>query len=87
MSVRFRYGDLLTIDDVDLICHQVNCLTTKAHGLSQEIARKMPWADIYSTRRSMNSRNLAVETDRGVPGTIRIFHSQVGVGVACLQAQ
>lgn len=80
--VRFRYGDLLTISDVDVIYHQVNCLTTKPHGLSKYIADEIPWSDIYSKRRSVRSRNLAVEEDRGVPGTIRRLGR-----VVCFQAQ
>ena len=87
MSIRFQYGDLLTIDNVDVICHQVNCLTTKAHGLSKLIADKLPWADIYATRKSVNGRNLAMEEDRGIPGTIKIFYRENSIPIVCLQAQ
>ena len=86
MSVQFQYGDLLTINNVDVICHQVNCLTTKPHGLSKLIADRLPWADIYATRRRVKNRNLAVNADRGIPGTIRIF-SRNDRSVVCLQAQ
>ena len=38
---------MLESKDVDVIIHQVNCLCIKAHGLSQKIAEKFPWGDIY----------------------------------------
>ena len=43
MGVKFIYGDLLKIRDVDAIVHQVNCLCVKAQGLSKQIAEKFPW--------------------------------------------
>ena len=43
-------GDITIFRDADAICHQVNCLTVKAHGLSKKIAHAYPWADIYSKR-------------------------------------
>ena len=48
MGVKYVYGNLSTIKDVDAIIHQVNCLCTKVHCLSQKIAEKFPWVDIYS---------------------------------------
>lgn len=75
MSVKFVFGNLLSIRDVDIIVHQVNCLCVKAHGLSQKIALKYPWADIYATRQRDGDRNLAVVEDRGTPGTITVFKS------------
>lgn len=75
MSVKFVFGDLLRVKDVDAIVHQVNCLCVKPHGLSRQIAEKYPWGDIYSKRKSEGSRNLAVVEDRGIPGSIEIFKS------------
>ena len=59
---------------------------SKAHGLSQSIAEKFPQANLYATRRPLGTRNLAVEEDRGIPGTIKVFPSQTPV-VICLLAQ
>ena len=67
-NVFFVKGDLLT-HPCDLIVHQTNCLTTTPHGLATEIFKLYPAADLYSTRRSIDNRNLAVEEDRGIPGT------------------
>ena len=63
MSVKFVYGDLLKTKDVNCIVHQVNCLCIKAHGLSQQIADKFPWADIYSSRQEHGNKNLAITND------------------------
>jgi hypothetical protein len=77
MSVRYLYGDILSVSSVDVVVHQCNCLTTKSHGLSQQIGDKYQWADIYRTRRKENGRNLAVSQDRGVPGTLRLMKSPI----------
>ena len=65
MSVHQVYGDLLTIDHVDAICHQVNCLTVRSHGLSRQIALKYHWADIYQKRRPVAKRNFRDERCAG----------------------
>ena len=80
-------GNILTTTNVDAICHQVNCLTTKPHGLSLQIARAHPWADIYSHRRPVGRRNLATRDTRGYPGTIRIFEKKDHPAVICFQSQ
>ena len=89
MSVTFKRGDLLKFKDVDAIAHVVNCLCTRPHGLSAEIARLFPWGDVYSRRSSMKGRNLTIEKHRGVPGTIKIFHSPRSnePKIICLLAQ
>ena len=87
MSYRYVYGDLLSRTDVDAICHQVNCLTVKAHGLSLKLAKKYPWANIYKFRKAVLNRNLASVDSRGIPGTIQIFHHCTHPSVICLQAQ
>ncbi|CAC5383160.1 unnamed protein product [Mytilus coruscus] len=76
MGVKFVFGDLLKLRDVDAIIHQVNCLCVKAHGLPKQIVDSFPWADIYSNRRAEGNRNLAIVEDRGIPGTIQVFKSQ-----------
>ncbi|XP_071160719.1 uncharacterized protein [Mytilus edulis] len=89
MSLKFVFGDLLSIRDVDVIVHQVNCLCVKAHGLSKQISVKYPWADIYSKRRAEGEKNLAVLEDRDTPGTIRVFKSpnQLRPDIVCFLSQ
>ena len=64
-------GDLLflTCDSNYIIIQQCNCLTVTSHGLSQSITDKYPEANIYSLRRRIDNRNIAIPSDRGVPGT------------------
>jgi O-acetyl-ADP-ribose deacetylase (regulator of RNase III) len=57
------------------ILQQCNCLTVRSHGLSKTLADKWEWADVYKNRRSLNNRNLAIESDRDEPGTIKILSS------------
>ena len=87
MSYRFVYGDLLSIRDVDAICHQVNCLTIIPHGLSLELALTYPWTDIYSRRKGVGNRNLATLETRGIPGKIKIFKQDLYPAVICMHAQ
>ena len=87
MSVQFQYGNLLDVNDVDVICHQVNCLAVRPHGLSLSLSKIYPWGDIYGTRVSMNGRNLATHDTRGEPGTVKTFKNATGFTIACLQAQ
>lgn len=83
MSVVFREGDLLTVTDVDVICHQCNCLTVKSHGLSQAIAQRFAWADVYGQRPAVKGRNLTSEP--ATPGTIKVFSGLPGI--VCLFGQ
>ena len=87
MSLRLQYGDLLAIKDADVICHQVNCLTVKSHGLSNQISSKYSWGDIYQTRISINGRNLASLHTRGIPGTIKVFRKRNFPSIVCMLAQ
>ena len=87
MTFRYVYGDLLEMTHVDAICHQVNCLTVKSHGLSRLIAEKYPWADIYSFRTQLGRRNLATLDTRGVPGTIKVFERMSNPSVVCFLSQ
>ena len=87
MTYRQVYGNLLQITNVDAICHQVNCLTVKSHGLSRQIAEKYPWADIYSFRTPLGRRNLATVETRGNPGTLKIFELGTSPSVVCLLSQ
>ena len=81
------YDDILNAKE-QYIAHQCNCLTVKSHGLSKTIADAYPWADHYSTRRSLNGRNYAIEKDRDIPGTFKILHSpDKKKSVICMFAQ
>ena len=85
MSVTYVHGDLLLMKMP--IVQQCNCLTVKPHGLSQSIAERYPWANLYATRRSLGHRNLAIEADRGIPGTLQIMSNEMDPDVICLLAQ
>ena len=88
-KVKIIEGDLLKLREFDAIAHQVNCLTVKPHGFSKQVADKYPWGDIYSKRIPEGKRNLAVKSDRGVPGTIQIFKSTTvnSPAIVCLLSQ
>jgi hypothetical protein len=62
-------GDLLTCPD-PIICQQLNCLCVKGHGLSADIAKVYPYANVYAERRARGTRNLCIAEDAGVPGEI-----------------
>jgi O-acetyl-ADP-ribose deacetylase (regulator of RNase III) len=53
-------GDLLLCKE-DILCHQTNCVTTKAAHLSASVFERFPHADIYAKRTGGK---------RDVPGTI-----------------
>lgn len=76
-------GNLL---DHPIMAHQVNCLTVRAHGLSRAIATAFSWADVYSERRPVGRRNLAVPEDRAEPGTI-VVRSRDGRTVVAIAGQ
>lgn len=89
MSLKFIKGDLVNERNVDAIGHIVNCLTVRSHGLSHEVGTKFPWADIYSKRSAVKGRNLAIEKDLGVPGTIICYEEPLfkHFKVVCMLAQ
>ena len=66
-----QIGDLLK-SDCDIILQQLNCLCICPHGLSQSIAKKFPYADVYRKRKPIGTRNLSVPENRGTPGRITI---------------
>jgi hypothetical protein len=70
------------------ILQQCNCLTVRPHGLSKTLSDKWSWADPYSYRKSLNNRNLAIESDRDKPGTIKILSSPYNdKAIICMFAQ
>lgn len=83
----FIKGDLLSTN-VDVIVQQCNCVTIKTHGLSELIAQKYPFANIYNKRQKIGP-NTAAFGSRGKEGTCILCKNPNGKGptVACLLAQ
>jgi len=71
MKLACEKRDLLN-SDFDVIVQQCNCMCVKAHGLSENIAKRYPFANPYAQRRAVGNRNLAIKQDQPVPGTIMI---------------
>lgn len=69
-----------------MIVQQCNCVTVRAHGLSKDIKKMYPYADLYR-KRSQKSRNTAEKYD--TPGTCKLMRppDTEGPVVACLLAQ
>ncbi len=83
--IKIVQGDLLEARE-EYIAHQCNCCTVTAHGLSAVIAKKYPWADVYSQRAAIGTRNCAKQRD--VPGTIKIVESPANSRkIICMFAQ
>lgn len=65
-------GDLLA-SDCTVLVQQLNCLTTRAHGLSRDIANRFPYADVYARRTPMRAGvNLAKAGERPRPGGLEV---------------
>lgn len=81
-------GDILDAKE-DYILQQCNCLTVRAHGLSADLARKFPYADIYATRRPIGNRNVCIEEDRSTPGSYEILSDpeETSPAIICLFGQ
>lgn len=78
-------GDI-TESDSNYLAHQCNCNTVKSHGLSKTIADKWPWADIYSKRVPIGSRNATIKPS--IPGTIELITNEDdNKTIICLFAQ
>lgn len=84
--MQYVHQDLLDAD-IDIIVQQTNCLTVRAHGLSESISKKYPYANPYKNRKSLDRKNLTIESDRSVPGTIEWFGSDKGPLVCCIYGQ
>ena len=83
--VKIINGDIID-SECKYIAHQCNCNTVKAHGLSKTIATKWPWADVYSKRVQIGTRNAAVNPS--IPGTIELITNEnANKTVICLFAQ
>ena len=88
MPLHIINGDILQLKNIQYIVHQTNCLCVRSHGLSESIAQVYPWSDVYSQRRHIPGRNLAIPEHRSKPGSISIFKNpNHGPHVICLHAQ
>ena len=83
MILKSVVGDLLSAPEA-YIAQQCNCVTVRAHGLSQAIAVKYPWADVYKHRSVDGQRNRTTHPD--VPGTVKVLASD-NRSVICMFAQ
>lgn len=70
-SPKIVSGNLLNTD-YHIIIQQLNCLCVKPHGLSESIAKKYPYANVYEKRQRLDKRNLCIPSDRGIPGNITV---------------
>lgn len=77
-------GDLLEATE-DFILQQCNCLTVKPHGLSETLGKKFPHARVYHHRRAIYGKNIAIDSDRAIPGTSVICTGTPGI--ICLYGQ
>ncbi len=71
-------GDLISSEFQDphtCIVQILNCVAVRPHGLSETLAKKYPYSDLYSKRRSINKLNRAILEDRPTPGTMDICRS------------
>lgn len=85
--IEIKKGDLLDATE-KIIAHQCNCVTVRSHGLSAAIAKKWPWADMYSKRCPISRKNCASIPD--IPGTTKIMtdpNDEHGQQIACLFGQ
>ena len=64
-------GNILDAQE-EYILQQCCCTAVKPHGLSEVIAIKWKDCNVYSERRKIGNRNLAVVEDRPKPGTIKV---------------
>lgn len=80
-------GDLLNCD-AQIIVHQTNCVTRKPHGLSKDIAKRWPIANVYGKRLG-DTPNTAFEHHQGVAGTCKLMPTGCTKPrfVACLMGQ
>ena len=83
--IKIVNDDLLSAKE-EYICQQTNCISVKPHGLSETIKKRFN-VDPYSIRRSLNGRNIAIEEDRSIPGTIQVFDNAFGPKIIAMNAQ
>lgn len=67
------------------IAQQCNCLTVSSHGLSKAINERFTNGKFYEKRKRVGRKNLAIEEDRGIPGTIEIQKGKPNI--ICIMGQ
>lgn len=61
-----------------LMVQQINCLSVKPNGLSEQLRKANPNWNAYAQRQPANSDgDLSVEEDRGVPGCLQILDNSL----------
>ncbi len=65
MILEIRKGNILDASE-PMIMQQCNCVTVRSHGLSAQIVKRYPWANVYE-RRPARSSNCAQKFS--IPGT------------------
>jgi O-acetyl-ADP-ribose deacetylase (regulator of RNase III) len=65
-------GNLLDATE-QYIVQQCNCISTRSHGLSKQVAERFRHADVYGARARDGAKNTAPESARAVPGTIAVL--------------
>ena len=68
----------------DFILQLTNSVTVAPRGWAELIGKKFPHARVHRHRRALPGTDLAIESDRAVPGTIVICNSKIGPGVITL---
>jgi len=88
-STHFHSSKMISYDKRSLLegCPAVlmfstNALCVKERFLEEEIAKKFPDQNVFSTRVAIPGRNLATEETRGVPGTA-VYMKSVGSYPRC----
>jgi hypothetical protein len=81
-------GDVLDQHSDYAVCHQCNCLTIKSHGLSAAVARKWPWADVY-TKRIRKTANTTSNPSRlgSIDVVVDVDDDTSNTKVVCMYAQ
>lgn len=82
--MRIVRGDIVDAPE-RYILQQCNCLTIRSHGLSATLEARYPHANIYGRRKGLGARNLAIESDRSVPGTVTLLLGEPNI--ICLFGQ
>ena len=71
----------LLATSANFIIQPCNAVTVKPRGVAVAIGQKFPHARVYSHRRAIPQRDLALKDDRALPGSVVICTSKTGPGV------
>lgn len=84
-SVSIVEKDLFTTQN-KMLCHQCNCVTTRAKHLALDVFTHYPWADVYVNRAQVNGGSWSSTGKKSVPGTFAIKEKD-GFEITALFAQ